>query len=441
MKEKNNFFKYFGKFFFVEYKLLKKQMNKLKKISFYISLILVFTSFYSCNQLDEVGYSLLPDEDKLQVFETDTLNILLKNQLSPDSLNSYRVSKAILGSYKDPIFGETKAEFVSELLPAAAYYLDHTSMTVDSVFLYLAYNDTLNENTAYGDLSVPINFSIHMLNKELDSTTYASNYDMTGNYEQDAIYQGSFKINAEDTILKIQLPLSLGQKIMNIDTIEGIANFKKTIPGLYFKIDGSSNNSMCIFNISSSYSRINMHYSVNDTTQKTATFKMYSDFTTNFNLFQHNYSGTEIENSILSNALEDSSLYIQSMNGSRTVIEINNLDSLKGKIINQAEIFFPIDMNSGYNVYHPVQNLLLLVENSDGNLEYMSEDNGIGANYDTTNIGYNFNITRYFQSLANQADSITSRLYLVPSKNKVDFRRVVIDNNNNKVKIKIKYTE
>lgn len=416
-------------------------MNKLKKISFYISLILFFASLHSCNQLDEVGYSLLPDEDKLQVFETDTLNILLKNQLSPDSLDSYKVSKALLGSYTDPIFGETKAEFVTELIPGAAYYLDHTSMTVDSLFLYLAYNDTINENTAYGDVEVPINFSIHMLNKELDSMVYASNYDMTGNYEQEAIYQGNFKINVEDTILKIQLPLSLGEKIMALDTIEGISNFKKTIPGLYFKVDGSSNNSLCIFNISSSYSRLNMHYSVNDTTQKTATFKMYNEFSTNFNLFQHNYSGTGIESAISSNALEDSSLYIQSMNGSRTVIELKNINSFKGKIINQAEIFFPIDINSKYNVYHPVQNLLLLVENSEGNLEYMSEDNGIGADYDTINIGYNFNITRYFQSLANQADSITSRLYLVPSKNKVDFRRVVIDNNNNNVKIKIKYTE
>ena len=416
-------------------------MNKLKKISFYISLILFFASLHSCNQLDEVGYSLLPDEDKLQVFETDTLNILLKNQLSPDSLDSYKVSKALLGSYTDPIFGETKAEFVTELIPGAAYYLDHTSMTVDSLFLYLAYNDTINENTAYGDVETPINFSIHMLNKELDSMVYASNYDMTGNYEQEAIYQGSFKINAEDTLLKIQLPLSLGEKIMALDTIEGISNFKKTIPGLYFKVDGSSNNSLCIFNISSSYSRLNMHYSVNDTTQKTATFKMYNEFSTNFNLFQHNYSGTGIESAISSNASEDSSLYIQSMNGSRTVIELKNINSFKGKIINQAEIFFPIDINSKYNVYHPVQNLLLLVENSEGNLEYMSEDNGIGADYDTINIGYNFNITRYFQSLANQADSLSTKLYLVPSKNKVDFRRVVIDNSNNKVKLKIKYTE
>jgi len=416
-------------------------MNKFKKITFYISLILAFVSFHSCNQLDEVGYSLLPDEDKIQVFETDTLNILLKNQLSPDSLNSYGVSKALLGSYTDPIFGETKAEFVTELIPGAAYYLDHTTMTVDSLFLYLAYNDTTNENSTYGNEEIPINFSIHMLNKELDSTTYASNYNMTGEYEQEAIYQGSFKINTKDTLLKIQLPISLGEKIMALDTIEGFADFKKTIPGLYFKVEGSSNNSLCLFDISSSYSRVNMHYSVNDTTQETATFKMFSEFSTNFNLFQHNYSGTKIENYISSNEPEDSLLYIQSMNGSRASIEIKNLDSLKGKVINQAEIFFPIDINSNYNIYHPVQNLLLLAQNSNGNLEYMSEDMGIGANYDSTNMGYNFNITRYFQSLANQADSLTTKLYLVPSKDKVDFRRVVIDNSTNKVKIKIKYTE
>ncbi len=415
-------------------------MNNNKKTTlFLIGILSFFLGFQACNKLDEVGYSLLPNEDKLSVIETDSTNIGLKTHLSPDSLDSYRVSKALLGAYTDPVFGKSTAEFVCELLNGGVYYFNDT-MTIDSMYLYLAYSDSLLENVGYGDLTQPINFSIHKLNQVLDSTTYQSNTDISGLYNADAIYNGSFIINPKDTVLKISLPNSFAQEFMDLDSIKTFGEFKKAIPGLYFKLEGDQNKGLISFDLSSNLTRINLFFSKKDI-HYVALFRLHSNFSINFNLFSHDLSGTEVLNNINSTNTDDSLVYIQSMNGSRATIEIKDLDFLKGKIINQAELILPLYANSDYINYAPINNLLLLSLKKDGNLDFLTEDNGAGSNLNLEKLNYSFNVTRYIQALANQNDSLTSTLYIVPTLGRVDYKRSIIDNRNNAVKLKIKYTK
>ncbi|MCK5537921.1 MAG: hypothetical protein KAI79_13930 [Bacteroidales bacterium] len=49
-----------------------------KKLSIIFSLIVII-AFQSCNSLDEVGYSLLPEDDKINIEYSDSTILNVKN--------------------------------------------------------------------------------------------------------------------------------------------------------------------------------------------------------------------------------------------------------------------------------------------------------------------------------------------------------------------------
>jgi hypothetical protein len=404
------------------------------------TIILALSAFLlintSCNQLDEVGYSILPDDDKIDIIASDTNSVLIKNILPNDSLNSFRVSNALLGSYIDPLFGKTTAGFVTEFRHSYTAFFTKDSLELDSIVLFLAYTDTTSAGY-YGDSSTNMEFSMHLLTQTLDTIPVPSNSSMEGKYNPLPLATFNLKIKPDTNIVELKLPNSFGEAIMELDSLVRYSDYKDQFPGFYFKPNSSINSGITKFNLLSSNTRMILYYSKGDSAFQ-AGFLM-DEYCINFNLFEHDYNGKEILTNVNSAALEDSVIYLQSMNGVRATITIDNPSQFYGKIINLAEITFPLYQTSGYLNYSPISNLILLTEDKSGNLSYITEYSTGGLSYDDDLMEYTFNITRYLQSIANQDEDLMPYIYLVPTYDKIDLARVVLDNRANSVKLKVKY--
>ncbi|MCK5537922.1 MAG: DUF4270 family protein, partial [Bacteroidales bacterium] len=363
----------------------------------------------------------------------------VKNVFSPDSLGSYRVSQALLGAYVDPIFGKTSAEFVTEFRPSYVVSFDDDLLQVDSFKLFLAYTDTTTEGSFYGSYTNEIEFSIYELTQVLDTILYPSGFDMTGLYDENPLLDYSLNLVPDTSFLEIMLPNSLGEKILDLDSLEMISftEFKKKLPGLYFKINSDIDAGITRFDFSLFDTRMVLYYSKPDSNFQAA-FSM-DQYCVNMNLFSHEYEGSEIEQNVLSSSDENQEIYMQSMNGVRAIIEIVNPSILYQKTINLAELVVPILQESDYINYPPVNDLILLSVDMDGNLRYISEYPSFGEFFNEETLEYKFNITRYIQTIANQADSIQPKLYITSTYSRVDYSRVVLDNRDNAIKLKLNY--
>ena len=75
-----------------------------------ITLVIIFTS--CVDTLDKIGFSIQPENDRVQV-GTDTLT-LSSRTIQVDSVFS-RTKYPILGEYVDPVFGSIRSDYVGVL--------------------------------------------------------------------------------------------------------------------------------------------------------------------------------------------------------------------------------------------------------------------------------------------------------------------------------------
>jgi predicted small secreted protein len=390
----------------------------------------------ACNSMDEVGYSVLPKDDKFTLEYTDTLAIDVKNVIPADTSDSYNTYYGLIGSYNDPVFGASSSEFVSEFRPLSYANFTTSNFVVDSVRLYVYLADTTSTANYGNNTSGTINFSIHELTNVLDSARVPSNTNMNGQYNSTPLVSYQYSLANDTNFFVIDLPNSFGERILAMDSLVSFADFKDKFPGFYFKLDPNQDVALTKFYMNSASTKIILYYS--DSTSHSTSF-VFDQYCKKFNLFKHEYAGTKIEQNITNNQSEDSIIYLQSMNGVRATINLKNASSIYGKVINEATIIVPVELDDDYLKYSPINDLILLSVDNDNQFHYISEYSNSGQLYNSTNHEYTFNITRYMQSIANQVDSLQSKLYLVSTYDKVDLRRVVLDNRNNKIKLKLKY--
>jgi hypothetical protein len=89
--------------------------------------------------------------------------------------------------------------------------------------------------------------------------------------------------------------------------------------------------------------------------------------------YVNDHSGTPVASFISNRQLGDSLVFVQGMKGLNTVIEIPNVQSLKGLIVNKAELELFVD-GSGNNVNYPsLEYLSLLYPRSGDTLQVVSD--------------------------------------------------------------------
>ncbi len=402
-------------------------MNIYKNTAFYVLLAVLF----ACNDPDIIGLDL-PGSARFTITNDSIDNFTIKT-VSEDSLRSDESQNLLLGQINDPIFGENKGSFCTQMLLPNNNIDAINGIEVDSVFLTYSISDH------YGDLneSEDLEINVYRLSEDIykDSNYYS---DTSFNYDPNNLVTNYF-INEGDSstssFINIQLDNSFGEMIMNetggsnmIDNVTFLEFFKG------FHVEATASNTILYLNPIADKSRFSIYYhEIEGDTALSFDFELGGD-ATRINMFNK-----KDINDINPDVNE---IFIQSMAGYKAEFDFTNLEEIQtkclGKSINRVTIDFEAFEN---NDYPPHEKLYLLRENNEGKIVFLTDftiegEGHFGGEFDN-NI-YSFNITRYFVQLLTN-DQYTNKLYLVPVLGSANANRTILDKS--KIFINIIYTE
>ena len=402
-------------------------MNIYKNAAFYILLAVLF----ACNDPDIIGLDL-PGSARFTITNDSIDNFTIKT-VSEDSLRSDESQNLLLGQINDPIFGENKGSFCTQMLLPNNNINEIGGIEVDSVFL------TYSISGHYGDLneSEDLEINVYRLSEDIykDSNYYS---DTSFNYDPNNLVTNYF-INEGDSstssFINIQLDNNFGEMIMNetggsnmIDNVTFLEFFKG------FHVEATASNTILYLNPIADKSRFSIYYhEIGGDTALSFDFDLGGDATriNKFNKKDINDISPDVNE-----------IFIQSMAGYKAEFDFTNLEEIQtkclGKSINRVTIDFEAFEN---NDYPPHEKLYLLRENNEGKIVFLTDftiegEGHFGGEFD--NNTYSFNITRYFVQLLTN-DQYTNKLYLVPVLGSANANRTIL--NKSKISINIIYTE
>jgi len=204
----------------------------------------------ACNDnIGRVGLSVLPDEDKVSVF--DTTVIISARTIEVDSLYA-KTPNGFLGEFYDPAYGSVKSSYICQYYPSVGF-LNFDSIfdsvnrdKIDSVRLNIYYA------SCFGDTLAPMEVTVYPVKKALDNNYY-TNMDPTQYCDMNnplAKYSYTARnLSISDSLLQawqantgyysfisIPLPVKLGQDYLDsvrlgkLSTVEDFLNY---FPGTY----------------------------------------------------------------------------------------------------------------------------------------------------------------------------------------------------------------
>jgi len=403
-------------------------MNIYKSTAIYLLLAVLF----ACDDPDIIGLDL-PGSETFTITNDSIENFTIKT-ISEDSLRSDESQSLLLGEINDPLFGENKGSFYTQMLLPYNDISTIDNVVVDSVFLTYSISDH------YGDLneSEDLQISVFQLSEDIykDSNYYSNesfNYSSINLATNQSINEGD---SATSSYINIQLDNSFGEMLMDetggnnmIDNVAFLEFFK----GFY--VEATASNTILYLNPTADKSRFSIYY--HETGIDTA---VSFDFEIGGDAARINLFNEKDTNNI---APEVNEIFIQSMAGYKAEINITDLqtikDSLEGKAVNRVTIDFEVSENSDYP---PHEKLYLVRETNEGGIVFLTDftiegDEHFGG--DLNNNIYSFNITRYFVQLIEENDHYTNKLYILPVLGSANANRTILDKS--KISINIIYTE
>jgi hypothetical protein len=451
-------------------KVKKSIVFKYRSILFISS---VLTLVISCNEPNDLGMELLPSDDLIEIrnhVETSSIN---SYTFTEDSVRTDESNNSLLGSFTDPVFGNTTIHFATQfrLLSSPNF---GTNPVADSVKLFLYYRHV------YGDTTTLQRLKVYELNQDLFiDKTNASGETSDYPYYQDVnlksmsssipvaeyefipvVEQDSASGDTLYQILRIPLDISLGEKLVNTDSVHLQNNevFLDYFKGLYLEAEKDAYDGGAILSLEAASndnfqgSAMLVYYNNDENKNKEEPDTLYhpyviTRFSARVNSFDHDYSATPFVSNLNQESEEDSLVYIQPTGGLKSKININNLSLWKDSIntaINKAELIFQVDtIASQVETYPPPTQLLFSVINENGNeylpIDYAFNPSFYGGILNTDDYTYRFNITQHVQQII-EGNVENYGFFLSTARKNSTARRVVIKGSQSKTGIRLVIT-
>lgn len=447
-------------------------MNKNSLALFILAFGIIINS---CNDPTPLGSELLA-EDQVDVLYTDTIK-LSASTVREDVILAYDPNPSItydnfqFGDFTDPIFGNAVASIYAQLIPDFDPP-NYTNAILDSIILTLQY-DSLR---TYGILdAVPFGIGIYRITDNIDiESKYYSDQVFSFDEAMPLAEISSFTpaIASQDSItgiidysfdadgetisipagLRIPLSLSLGEELINYDSITYTSNnnFLEQFNGIHVK-PLTQTPGMLSFDITS-FSSSNLTVYYRRDTIKTQYEYNFSDRFVQFNNFSHDTAGAIVDDFFDDTTKGDSLLFIQAMAGSNVKIDFQDFDDFQNVIINKAELIFTVaelDEDDPEN-YPPTRALIGADIGTDGEFVFLSDlllgPTSFGGIV-TEVIGdegeilqqYTMNISAHFQDIVDGNEDRSIYLRAFPKQEKSD-RVIIYGPGHSKYPMKLKLT-
>lgn len=435
------------------------QIFKYTSVAFILALL-----FTACNEDSDLGIEILPGTDLINVE-----NAVIKDQLSAYANSEFGIvtSKSdynLLGSFQDPVFGNTTVNFATQVR-LTAYPDFGSNPVVDSTFLFLYYR------SVYGDTITPQNIKVYELESSLDADAeYKQDIDLKSMASAEVIGETTFTPQIEldsaslDTlyqIIKIPIENSIGQKLADADSLDLISNdvFLEYFKGFYLESEnintpGSGSLVKLIASSSSTFqgSALLLYYNNDenlalalddDEETQPDTMSMpflITQYSARVNNITHDYSGTSFYDEVDQGVEQDDYIYVQPTGGLKSHITIGELSGWRDSLntaINKAELVFQVDtVASEIDKYPPPSKLTLTFIDKDS-IERLPIDYYYSPIFHDGNLredySYHFNITQHVQRVINVLDPDLDEyvgnqgFVITTGQNSDDPRRVVLE--------------
>lgn len=433
--------------------------QKFKGIKFPFFFLFFSVVFWQCvSPPDFLGGDLLPDGDVFRV-KTDTSFQFSVYTSDYDSLNTAQFGTAVVGETFDPIFGRSRASFLSQILLPNANHKWGTNPVIDSVFLYLSLSDKLGNE--------PIYFGVYEL---VDSLSLGVGYNGLNSVDN---FVGTTEIGAtllpytgEETVLKIPIdPVWVNNKLIiaaqqDTTIMSSQENFLKHFPGIYVapkNTFATYAKGMYYFDYTNTASTLSVFYSNDEQDEDATTSLTYSlVFSANgsarFNHFQHDFSVADPELAVKFNSQEgaeqDTVVYVKGLGAARGMIVLDDIYDWASQMpmaINRAELQIELENHEGMPA-DTLLNQLFLYTLKDGKpadlLDRLYDEENFGGKYRKSKNRYSFNITYHLQSLLNDPEQ-SKIIYIEPRNGSIRANGAVLRSgvHSSRMKLIITYTK
>jgi hypothetical protein len=386
-------------------------------------MISIMVLIFSCRRDTNMGHSLLTDDELLDVNQIDTFTIEAYTE-SIDTTYTVGITSVALGDYNDEIFGYTKAGFACQILNILDFRFFEAGDQIDSVVMIMPFSADTSDVLFYGDTLADQTIRVYRLNEDLENNVlYKADHDASSFKTGDLLAEYTFKPepNARKKdpnkgYVRIPVDISLADDFLNLDDSVYVdqADFKDFFKGIYVEAEATSTNGSALikYDISQEFtiSFYGLDLDETDTTLQKKVWRLTPDYETNvrFNLFDHDYTGAPVENSIDQMNVQDSVVFLQGGNGLRTRIKIPHLDKLKESgnvIIHRAELILTEENKalSYADKYKAISELQIVFLYND--IKFLLPDYDFGTSYLSIpheNGGYKFDITQYVQFIVDE---------------------------------------
>lgn len=381
-----------------------------------LSFLLGIIFLAACKNEGDFGLDVQPEGSQIGVFTSDTFKLKAKT-VRIESLVGSETTNPILGAIHDPIFGVRKASVLMQIrIPTEALnFGDVTAITVDSVILAIRMAGIYSNP----DKSNALSFDVFKLEEVLSNTT---NYFTNQEFKKSATAVGGIQNyipNITDSIIidgvpqaaqmRIPLDKKIGEDIINADASVFVdnTNFINFFNGLIVEPSFTPSNeegALLITDAISQTTQMTIYY--RDSQSRQVSF-LINESSVISNLYEHDLSGTDLEQKIDDEKAGEENLYISSMGGTAIRLKMPELKELKEQkpiIINRAIVemhiedgsIVPFNPNTKFfaagidseGKFIPTPDFLEGTQFTDGNLR--------------NNASYRLNITRYMQWLVDE---------------------------------------
>ncbi|MFN4257358.1 MAG: DUF4270 family protein [Saprospiraceae bacterium] len=333
-----------------------------RNLPFAFAALAVLALWAGCTKSTPFGSDLLDDEVANYDF-TDTLPLQFRIEREDSVYSSDLISSSdyfLCGKINDPVFGATESEIFTlfELGQFSPKFKGSDGQVgkLDSVVMFLA----LDSKGFYGDTLQRQTIKVTRLNPgaQLDwDSNYYSNRTLPADEELgSATYQilpsrrdslifgygpgqkSQREVVGRGAFIRVPLNNSFGQELLGYDSLDYTADtlFWQKLRGIRLKTETPDPRAMSAFDLNNStYSRVTLFYRIEgDTAQKR--YHFYFTGGNKFMHFTHDYAGSEAGNAI--GKPNHNLVYLQGMGGLKVRLDIPNADSLRGSVINKAEL-------------------------------------------------------------------------------------------------------
>lgn len=355
----------------------------------------------------------------------DTTIIQAWTQFDQPSTTS-GLSRNVLGSYLDPVFGQVSAGIVTQLRLSSnnvGQGVDPDVLVCDSIVLGLTYDAT---TYGYGSLE-PQSFKVHRLDENLSAdSTYKSSRE-PNYFSEDLLAPGQHTITPDpknapyiggDSLapqLRLRLKMALGEELLDhwgTNDLSTSDAFLAYFKGLYIVPSDEGvvpfQRAALYFNLLSGGSKMTLYY------RNTATNEALSyDFSINSSCVRYTHSKFDHQQAIeplvpaalVDTALGQQNIFLQALGGAEAELRFPALDHYKDlgySALAKAELILPVS-GGFYPLYAPSAQVFVFRKGDDGQDLVLPDQqlviNDVGGIYDATNKEYRLIITRWVQGV------------------------------------------